>query len=506
MMNRKKMSHADKVNRADKVSKTDKVTKADKESKVNTKGKVNTIDKKSKVEVPVKKNDEIELILHGLTHEGMGVGKYQGFTIFVKHALPNETIRAKVILIKRNYAVAKLIELMKESEQRQVPPCMIYKQCGGCQLQHLTYEAQLAYKEQLVKDNLQRIGGIELHEVNLHAIIGMDEPWRYRNKAQIPIGEEDGGLIGGFYKENTHQIINMDECLIQHEPNDQLLREVKHIAHRLGIPAYQEENHQGLLRHVVAKYGRATGELMLVLITNGADIPHQEALIEALRASIPQLKSIVQNINTEQTNVIFGSKTKLLWGSEYIYDHIGDICFAISARSFYQVNPVQTKILYDKALEYAQLTGNETVIDAYCGVGTISLFLARKAKQVLGVEIVPEAIADAKRNAQLNQIENVTFAVGEAEKIMPWWQAQGIRADVIVVDPPRKGCDSRLIETMLQMKPERIVYVSCNPSTLARDVKLLGEGGYKLEKVQPVDMFPHTAHVECVVLMSRVEK
>lgn len=444
------------------------------------------------------KNDYVELHIDGLSHEGLGVGKYQGFTLFVKEALPGERVKAKLTKLKKHYGFARLIEVLETSPHRIDPLCPIYIQCGGCQLQHLGYKEQLKQKQQLVKDNLERIAGLDLQEVHVHPTIGMEEPWRYRNKAQVPIGEREGGLISGFYRQGTHEIIDMQECLIQHEENDKVIQKVKRIANKLGIGAYNEQLHQGLLRHVVVKYGFATNELMIVLITNGTEIPYQEELVQKLQEEFQNLKSIVQNINTKRTNVIFGEKTKLLWGEEYIYDTIGGIRFAISAQSFYQVNPVQTRVLYEKALEYADLQGNETVIDAYCGIGTISLFLAQKAKQVLGVEIVPQAITDAKRNARLNHIENVQFAVGEAEKVIPWWKTQGIAAEVIVVDPPRKGCDPKLLEAIIEMKPKRVVYVSCNPSTLARDLKILQEGGFTTKEVQPVDMFPHTMHVECV--------
>lgn len=299
-----------------------------------------------------------------------------------------------------------------------------------------------------------------LAHVHVHPTIGMDNPWRYRNKAQLPVGEKDGELIAGFYQKRSHRIINMDACLIQHEENDKVINTVKKIAKKYGIRGYDEEKHRGTLRHVIARHGKQTDDLMVILVTRGKELPNKKNIIEGIKSELPNVKSIVQNVNSKRTNVIFGNETVVLWGDEYIYDYIGDIKFAISARSFYQVNPDQTKILYDKALEYADLSGKETVIDAYCGIGTISLFLAQRAKHVYGVEIIPDAISDAKRNAELNGISNVDFAVGEAEKVMPWWYAQGIRPDVIVVDPPRKGCDEKLLETIIQMKPKRVVYVS----------------------------------------------
>lgn len=339
--------------------------------------------------------------------------------------------------------------------------------------------------------------------VVVHPTLGMKEPWHYRNKAQVPVGVENGRLLAGFYALGSHRIIDMDACLIQDEHNDQAIQTVKDLAQELGISIYDEENHRGLLRHIAVRKGFKTGEMMIVLVTNGRDIPKQDAWVQLIREQVPNVASICQNMNTKRTNVIFGEETRVLWGRDVIYDEIGDVRFAISARSFYQVNPVQTKVLYEKALEYAELSGKETVIDAYCGIGTISLFMARHADKVYGVEIVPEAVEDARRNALINDIRNAEFEVGKAEEVLPAWQKQGIRADVIVVDPPRKGCDEALLETILQMKPKRVVYVSCNPSTLARDLRILEDGGYRTVEVQPVDMFPHTVHVECVILMVR---
>ncbi|WP_410513453.1 23S rRNA (uracil(1939)-C(5))-methyltransferase RlmD [Paenibacillus sp. BR2-3] len=509
--------------------------------------------------LPVNKNDEVMLDIIGMTHEGEGVGRVEGYTLFVQGALPGEKVRAKVLKTKKQYGYAKLLQIVEASSDRIGPPCPIYDQCGGCQLQHMDYSAQLAWKRQLVVDNLERIGkltvagnsaglsverdggeiegGIEgqIEEqiegqeagqnsgrndeqnggqsskssyrtndgILVRPTLGMAEPWRYRNKAQVPIGVTDGGLVGGFYARGSHRIVDMETCLIQHEHNDAVVAAVKSIGSQLGISAYNEETGRGLLRHVVVKKAFRTGEMMLVLVTNGRDIPHQDAWIGSIREQLPDVASICQNVNTQRTNVIFGDETRVLWGRDVIYDYIGDVQFAISARSFYQVNPAQTEILYGKTVEYAGLTGNETVIDAYCGIGTISLFLAQHAKQVYGVEIVREAIEDARANAQLNGMGNVVFEVGASEDVIPNWKEQGITADVIVVDPPRKGCDPRLLETILAMKPERVVYVSCNPSTLARDLRVLEDGGYKTVEVQPVDMFPHTVHVECVVVLYR---
>ncbi|MGN7360503.1 23S rRNA (uracil(1939)-C(5))-methyltransferase RlmD [Paenibacillus sp. SAF-054] len=485
--------------------------------------------------LPVEKNDVAVIDIIGMNHDGEGVGRADGYTLFVAGALPGEKVRVKVLKTKKQYGYAKLLDLVEASPDRIAAPCPIYDQCGGCQLQHMDYAAQLAWKRQLVVDNLTRIGKLQVagepvlrepqaadeaegaagktpaaaagraaQGIQVHATAGMDEPWRYRNKAQVPMGVTEGGLVGGFYARGSHRIIDMEACLIQHESNDEVVARVKAIGRRFGISAYDEESGKGLLRHVVVKVAFRTGEMMIVLVTNGDKIPHADEWVQEIQAQLPSVVSICQNVNTKQTNVIFGDTTRVLWGREVIYDYIGDVKFAISARSFYQVNPAQTEVLYGKTVEYAQLTGKENVIDAYCGIGTISLFLAQHAGKVYGVEIVPEAIEDARRNAELNGMHNVTFEVGASEDVIPAWKEQGILADVIVVDPPRKGCDPRLLETILEMKPERVVYVSCNPSTLARDLRVLEDGGYRTVEVTPVDMFPHTVHVESVAVLVRV--
>ncbi|MFS8601045.1 23S rRNA (uracil(1939)-C(5))-methyltransferase RlmD [Priestia megaterium] len=452
-----------------------------------------------KLKPPVEKNEYIDVAFEDLTHDGAGVAKVNGFPIFVQNALPGESGQVKVIKVKKGYAFGKLIKHHTISEQRVEAPCPVYKQCGGCQLQHVSYEGQLQFKQKQVKDVMARIG--HLPDVPVHSTLGMNDPWRYRNKAQVPVAEREGGLVAGFYQQRSHDIINMDACLIQQQANDDVVQAVKSICEKHGVSAYQEQKHKGSLRHIMARYGLVTGEIMVVIVTRTAELPNKKRIIEDIIEAVPNVKSIVQNVNSKRTNVILGNQTHVLWGEEYIYDYIGDVKFAISAKSFYQVNPEQTKVLYDKALEYADLTGEETVIDAYCGIGTISLFLAQKAKKVYGVEIVPEAIEDAKRNAELNGIHNAEFAVGEAEVVIPNWYKQGIKADVIVVDPPRKGCDEALLNTIIDMKPKKVVYVSCGPATLARDLAILEKGGYETVEVQPVDMFPHTTHVENVAVL-----
>jgi 23S rRNA (uracil1939-C5)-methyltransferase len=467
------------------------------------------------VDAPFQKNEEVTVDIIGLTHDGEGVGRADGFTLFIQGALPGERVRAKVMKVKKQYGYARLEELVLKSPSRVEPPCDIFKECGGCQLQHFDYPAQLEWKRQHVVDNLVRIGKLKVagednaegEGIVVHKTVGMDEPWRYRNKASVPVGlsSDDGQLIAGFYARGSHRIIDMDDCLIEHEHNDEVIRVVKRIGRELGVAPYDEATGRGVLRHVMARTGVVTGEIMVVLVTNGKKLPMADRWVERIREELPGVKSIVQNVNERDTNVIFGDVTRVLWGNEVIYDELDGIRFAISARSFYQVNPMQTVELYRKAVEYAGLTGSETVIDAYCGIGTISLFLARQAGRVYGVEIVPEAIEDAARNAELNGITNASFEAGPAEVVIPRWRKEGISADVIVVDPPRKGCDPALLETILAMQPERVVYVSCNPSTLARDLRVLEDGGYRTVEVVPVDMFPHTVHVESVVSLHRID-
>ncbi|WP_346216856.1 23S rRNA (uracil(1939)-C(5))-methyltransferase RlmD [Caldifermentibacillus hisashii] len=446
--------------------------------------------------IPVKKNDYIDVEFVDLTHEGQGVAKIDGFPVFVPGGLPGESAQIKILNVKMNYGYGKLIEIREKSPYRVEIPKEDMHKYGGCQLHHMSYEGQLQFKQNLVEQTLTRIG--KLQDVNIHPIIGMEQPFHYRNKAQVPVGERNGRLITGFYKPRTHEIIDTDESVIHMEAINDAIKIVKEICSELGVAAYNEEAHTGVLRHIMARFGRKTDELMIVLITRTEKLPHREEIVGKIVAALPNVKSIVHNVNPKRTNVILGEKTQVLWGQDVIYDYIGNVKFAISPRSFYQVNPVQTQVLYDKALAYTGLTGEEIVIDAYCGIGTISLFLAQQAKKVYGVEVVPDAINDAKKNADLNGITNVEFTVGEAETVIPNWAKEGIHADVIVVDPPRKGCDAALLKTIIEMKPKRVVYVSCNPATLARDLGILEAGGYQTLEVQPVDMFPMTMHVECV--------
>ena len=449
-----------------------------------------------------RKNDIVTLDIEDCGVDGEGIGKADGFTVFVKDAVIGDRVTAKIMKAKKNYGYGRLMEILKPSPYRVEPKCVFARQCGGCQLQALSYEQQLAFKEKKVRGHLERIGGFT--DIPMEPIIGMDEPYHYRNKAQFPVGKnKEGRIITGFYAGRTHTIIENRDCALGVSQNKKVLDRV--IAHMeaYGIEPYNEETGKGLVRHILIRYGFFTGELMVCLVLNGTSIPKQEILIERL-LEIPGMTSITINVNKKRSNVILGEEIRLLWGKPYITDKIGDISYQISPLSFFQVNPLQTGKLYSKALEYAELHGEETVWDLYCGIGTISLFLAQKAKFVRGVEIVPAAIDNARDNARLNGIENVEFFVGKAEEVLPAeYKKNGIYADVIVVDPPRKGCEESLLATMIEMQPKRIVYVSCDSATLARDLKYLCERGYELKKVCPVDQFGGTVHCEVVTHLQR---
>ena len=448
-----------------------------------------------------RKNDLVTLEIEDCGIDGEGIGKADGFTVFVKDAVIGDTVTAKIIKAKKNYGYGRLMEVLKPSPYRVEPKCEFARQCGGCQLQALSYDQQLVFKTNKVKGHLERIGGFT--DIPMEPIIGMDELFHYRNKAQFPVGRnKEGKIVTGFYAGRTHNIIENRDCALGVAENKEVLDRV--IAHmeKYGIEPYNEATGKGLVRHVLIRYGYFTKEVMVCLILNGNKLPKEELLVKSL-CEIPGMTSITINVNKKHSNVILGEEIRLLWGQEYITDRIGDISYQISPLSFYQVNPMQTLKLYAKALEYADLHGKETVWDLYCGIGTISLFLAQKAKFVRGVEIVPAAIENAKENAKLNGLENTEFFVGKAEEVLPReYKKNGVYADVIVVDPPRKGCDETLLETMVEMNPERIVYVSCDSATLARDLKYLCERGYELRKVCPVDQFGMTVHVETVVLLS----
>ena len=452
-----------------------------------------------------KKNDMVTVKIDYMSQYGSGIVKADGYTLFIKDAVIGDEVEAKIMKTKKNYGFARLMNVLVPSPDRTEPKCPKARACGGCQLQFLSYEKQLEFKKNKVEGNLRRIGGFR--DFSIEKVMGMENPWRYRNKAQFPFGKDkDGNIVTGFYAGRTHAIIPNRNCYLGVEENEEILNLIIEYMEENHVEPYHEETGKGLVRHALIRYGFTTKEIMVCLIINGDSLPKKDRLIERL-VKIPGMTSITANVNKKRSNVILGEKILPLWGQGYITDYIGNVKYQISPLSFYQVNPVQTVKLYETALAYAGLTGNETVWDLYCGIGTISLFLAQKAKQVYGVEIVPAAIEDAEKNAELNGIENAEFYVGKAEEVLPReYKEKGIYADVIVVDPPRKGCDEELLSTMLAMRPERIVYVSCDSSTLARDLKILCSEEYRLERVAVCDMFPASVHVECVVLMSRVEK
>lgn len=473
---------------------------------------------KNKVNTLLKKDDMLELQIQDMGIDGEGIGKVEGITLFVKDAIIGDKILAKVMKMKKNYGYARMMEILAPSPYRVEPKCEFHRQCGGCQMQVLDYAKQLEFKENKVKNNLIRIGGFENAEELMEPIIGMETPYYYRNKAQFPVGrDKDGKIVTGFYASRTHSIIPNRNCHLGADINKQVLDIVIDFMESNGIEPYDEKTGTGLVRHVLIRKGFTTGQVMVCLVVNGKKMPFAELLVEKLCA-LEGMTSITLNVNQKNTNVILGEELILLWGQDYITDTIGDIKYQISPLSFYQVNPVQTEKLYQTALDYAGLTGEETVWDLYCGIGTISLFLAQKAKQVNGVEIVPQAIENAKNNAVLNGISNAEFFVGKAEEVLPEFyereskKGSGTESDkissmlypdVIVVDPPRKGCDEKCLETIVKMQPQKVVYVSCDSATLARDLKYLCENGYELKKVRPVDMFPQTVGIENVCLLSK---
>lgn len=453
-------------------------------------------------EVTLVKNEDYQVLIEDMGNDGEGIGHVQGMTVFVKDAVVGDLAEVKIVKVKKNIAYGRLMKLITPSPYRVEPVCDKAKRCGGCTMQQVSYEQQLEYKWNKVKNCLQRIGKME----NVEAIMekpayGMNNPFHYRNKAQFPVGrDKNGNVVIGFYAGRSHDIIDTESCAIGAPVNDKIVAIVRSFIEDNHISTYDEETGRGLVRHILIRVGFTTKEIMVCLVTNGKKLPHSEILIDEL-VKIDGMTSICLNVNMENTNRILGDKCITLWGQSYITDYIGDIKYQISPLSFYQVNPVQTNVLYNKALEYADLSGDETVWDMYCGIGTISLFLAQKAKKVYGVEIVPQAIDDARHNAEINGITNAEFFVGKAEEVVPDIYKKGgdgSHADVVVVDPPRKGCDQVLLDTLVHMAPERIVYVSCDPATLARDVKILQEKGYEAKKVAVVDQFCHSGHVETV--------
>ncbi|MBO4401376.1 MAG: 23S rRNA (uracil(1939)-C(5))-methyltransferase RlmD [Selenomonadaceae bacterium] len=436
-----------------------------------------------------------EIEIGGLGSAGEGVGRVGEFTVFVEGALPGEKVAAEIETVKKNYSVGRLIKILRESEERVEPFCKIYPECGGCQLQHMSYPAQLIWKRQQVVDAVERIG--KLSGVEIFDTLGMENPLRYRNKMQFPVGKN---LEIGCYARGSHKIVETETCQIQREASDKVLAAARKVLQKFHVAPYDEDSRRGIIRHVMSRVG-LNDELMVVLVTATKNLPNEKNISKAIRAELPSVASIQQNVQPYHNNVILGRETKILFGKPTIRDRIGNLNFNISARSFFQVNTAQAEVLYRTAKNFAELTGRETVIDAYCGTGTIGLYMARAAYKVIGIEIVSSAVDDAKKNARENKIRNAEFLVGDVVKVLPHLE---VTADVVVVDPPRAGCDKIVLETFARMNPARIVYVSCNPATLARDLAILAELGYRTKKIQPVDMFPFSSHVEAVALVEKI--
>ena len=449
----------------------------------------------------LKKNEVRKGRVIDLTHEGHGVVKIDRYPVFIPQALTGEEIEYKLIKVNKNFAIGKLLQIFEDSPERVEPPCVYYYKCGGCQLQHLAYDAQLEMKRNQVVNLFHRRG--KYTDTVINETIGMKNPWYYRNKSQIPVGKNKAGkAIMGFYRQRSHDIIDMDECIIQDSIQNRLMVMIKDLLNQHKVSIYNEKSKEGLLRHVIIRVGHVSREVMVVFVTNGKKFKQASAIIEKLVEAVPNIKSVIQNINESHSNVIMGRHSQTLYGKDEIIDDLDSVAFKISDQSFYQINSEQTVKLYNKALEYAQLNGNETVLDTYCGIGTIGLYMAEKAQHVYGVEVVPAAIKDAQQNAALNGYDNTTFVCGKAEDVIMQWKADGIQPDVVMVDPPRKGCDEQFLKTLLELNPKRIVYISCNPSTQQRDAGILTEQ-YQLKEITPVDMFPQTTHIETVALFER---
>ncbi|MEK3885552.1 23S rRNA (uracil(1939)-C(5))-methyltransferase RlmD [Paenibacillus sp. PL2-23] len=450
----------------------------------------------------VKKGDRIVVTIKRIGINGEGVGYFKRKAVFVEGALPGEVVKAKVTRAESGYLNAEIVELEKKSPDRQKPPCPVYDDCGGCQLQHMTYEAQLRAKEELVQEAFQRYAGIE--KLPMRPILGMDNPWGYRNKAQLQTGRQGEDIVTGLYAAGSHKLVDIAGCAVQHPVVNEAIDGTKAVLKELGIPIYNERSREGVVRTIVARVGLASEWVQLTLITAVDRLPDARRLVQRLRDRLPMVKSIAQNVNKGKSPLIFGERTTVLWGDERLEETLGDVRFSLSPRAFFQLNPEQTVKLYNSAKEAAALTGEELVVDAYCGTGTIGMWLAGGAREVRGIELIPEAVRDARDNARASGIDNARFFEGRAEELLPQWVAQGVRPDVVVVDPPRTGCELPLLQAIAKARPQRLVYVSCNPSTLAKDCKTLLASGYKLEWVQPVDMFPQTSHVECCVSLVRI--
>lgn len=447
--------------------------------------------------IKIKEKQEFPLTIRRLGINGEGVGYFKKQVVFVPGALPGEEVVVEATKIQPKFAEARIKKIRKPSPHRVAPPCPVYEQCGGCQLQHLRYEQQLVEKRDIVLQSLERHAKLKLDELDLRPMIGMEDPWSYRNKSSFQVGVEKGKVLAGLYGLNSHKLINIEQCAVQHSATTEATLTVRRILQDLHIPIYNEKTRKGIVRTIVTRVGIQSKELQVVLITTQKDLPKRDLVIAEITKRLPGVKSIVQNINGQRTSLIFGTETATLSGTDFIQETLGDLQFELSARTFFQLNPVQTVKLYDEVEKAAALTGKEKVVDAYCGVGTIGLWVAGQAAEIRGMDIIKESIEDAKKNAARHGIKHATYVTGKAEEWLPKWTKEGWRPDVVIFDPPRTGLDGSLLETLLKVKPKKIVYVSCNPSTLARDIQTLSSK-YKVEYIQPVDMFPQTSHVECV--------
>ncbi|GIQ70547.1 23S rRNA (uracil(1939)-C(5))-methyltransferase RlmD [Xylanibacillus composti] len=451
----------------------------------------------------VRTGDRLVVTIKRIGINGEGVGYYKRKAVFIDRALPNEVVKAKVTQVEPGFLKAEIVEIEKRSPDRQQPPCAVYEACGGCQLQHMTYKGQLQAKEELVREAFRRY--TRLAELPLRPILGMEDPWGYRNKAQLQAGRDAETIVTGLYAAGSHRLVDISGCPIHHPVVNQVVEQVKAIMEELHISIYNERARKGAVRTIVARVGQASGQVQLTLITAEERIPHADRLVARVREKLPMVATIAHNIHKGKSPLVFGETTHVLWGNERLEETLGDVRFSLSPRAFFQLNPAQTIKLYNAAQEAAALSGTELVVDAYCGTGTIGLWLAPQAREVRGIEVIPEAVRDARDNARTSGITNAKFYEGRAERLLPQWVKQGIRPDVVVVDPPRTGCERPLLDAIAKARPARFVYVSCNPSTLAKDCQVLLDSGYRLEWVQPVDMFPHTAHVECVLKICRVD-
>ncbi len=450
-------------------------------------------------QIPVNNNDILEIEITDVNFKGQGIAKKDGFVIFVDNTITGDYVEIEIIQVKKKYSVGRLRKIIKESTLRIKPECKYFEKCGGCQIMNMDYKAQLVYKKQRVINELKKVAGIE--DVLVHDTLGMEKPFRYRNKGSFPVARLNGDIAIGAYEIGTHKMVDFDTCIIQNEKADKVIQVFKILMKLFKLEPYNEITNKGLVKHLMIRTNKQN-EVMVIIVTSREKLPNKNEIVKKLIEEIPQIKSIIQNINKNQTNVILGNKNKVIYGEETLKDTIFDLEFSISPHSFFQVNSLQTEVLYSKALEYAQLTGEETVFDIYCGIGTISLLLAKKAKMVYGIEIVEQAIINARENAEKNNIQNAVFYTGKAEDIFPKLYKQGIKADVVVIDPPRKGCEKEVLNTIINMKPEKVVYVSCNPTTLARDLKILSDGGYEIGEIQPIDMFPNSTHVETIIMIN----